>query len=93
MGQRVAKSLVTPNILDLIELANDYQIVEIVAPDTWVHHTLMELNVRRKYGLSIIAIHRREQFMVSPGADTELLEGDVLLVLGKQRDIDAIDQK
>lgn len=93
MGQRVARSLVMPNILDLMELSNDYQIAEIKAPDSWCGRTLVEINVRRNYGVSILAIHRGKDFLASPGADASLRAGDILLVLGKQHDIDAINQK
>lgn len=90
MGQRVARSLITPNILELMELADDYQIAELVAPALWCGKTIVDINVRRNYGLMIIGIRRGEAFLASPGADTVLLEGDVLLVLGKQKDLDAV---
>ncbi len=92
MGVRVAKSLVTPNILDLMELSNDYSIAEVMAPRAWEGRTLVEVNVRRNYGLSVIAIHRGETFLASPGADTALQPEDVLIVLGKQESIDALER-
>ena len=92
MGVRVAKSLVTPNILDLMELSNDYSIAEVMAPRAWEGRTLVEVNVRRNYGLSVIAIHRGETFLASPGADTALQSEDVLIVLGKQESIDALER-
>ena len=93
MGARVAKSLVTPSILDMMELADDYQIAEVRTPSSWCGRTLVDVNVRRNYGLSVLAIHRGKDFLASPGADTMLREGDVLLVLGKQASIDAIEQQ
>lgn len=93
MGQRFARSMVMPNILDLVELSDDYQIAEIVTPASWTGKTLVEINVRRNYGVSILAIHRGQEFIASPGADARLKEGDVLLVLGKEHDIDVINQK
>lgn len=93
MGARVAKSLVTPSILDMMELADNYQIAEVMTPSSWCGRTLVDVNVRRNYGLSVLAIHRGKDFFASPGADTMLREGDVLLVLGKQASIDAIEQQ
>ncbi|MBQ8556129.1 MAG: TrkA family potassium uptake protein [Clostridia bacterium] len=90
MGQRVARTLDTPNIIELIELSGDYQIAELFAPDAWCGKTLVEVNVRRNYGLSIVGIRRGKDFLASPGADMTLHEGDILVVLGKQRDIDSI---
>lgn len=92
MGARLAKSLAAPNVLDLIELTKEDQIVEILMPPKWAGSTIIEVNVRRKYGVSILAIHRGGQFIVSPTADTLFEAGDVLLVLGKKTDIETIDR-
>ncbi|MBE5802589.1 MAG: TrkA family potassium uptake protein [Clostridiales bacterium] len=91
MGVRVAKSLVTPGVMDLMQLGDDFQIVEVLLPARWEGHTLAGLNVRRKYGLSILAIHRRGNYLVSPSADMALEAGDTLLVLGKKEDIEELD--
>lgn len=91
MGQRVARSLDAPGILDMMELAADYRIAEIVVPESWCGKTLVDIHVRRNYGLAIIGIRRGREFLASPGAEARLHEGDVLLVLGKQGDIDAIN--
>ena len=93
MGQRLAKSLIAPGIIDLMELTDDYQIVEIIAPAAWAGKTLMQINVRRNYGLSVIAIRRDAHLEASPGADSTVYAGDSLLVLGKQYDIDALERK
>ena len=91
MGQRVARALDAPGILDMMELAGDYRIAEVFAPAAWWIKTLVDIHVRRNYGLAIIGIRRGREFIASPGADSRLHEGDVLLVLGKQGDIDAIN--
>ncbi len=90
MGQKFAKSLVAPNILDLVDLTNDYEIAEVLAPAAWCGRTLADINVRRNYGVSVIAIRRGEKFIASPGAEEEPQNGDVLVLLGKTKDIDRI---
>lgn len=90
MGQRVARALDTPNILELMELSRDHRIAELIAPDRWCGRTLLDINVRRNYGLSVIGIRRGDEFLASPGAETLVQPGDVLLVLGKSGDIEAI---
>lgn len=90
MGQRVARALDTPNILELMELSRDHRIAELIAPDRWCGRTLLDINVRRNYGLSVIGIRRGDEFLASPGAETLVQHGDVLLVLGKSGDIEAI---
>ena len=92
MGERVAKSIVTPGVLDLMQLDDDFQIVEIRTPERWAGDTLIGLNVRRKYGISILAVHRNGSYMVSPSADLQLEADDTLLVIGKTEDVEALNE-
>ena len=84
---RLARNLSSPNVLDYIELSDEYGIIEVPAPKRWLDKTLKELNVRAKLGVNIIAIERNNQINVSPAADYTILEGDILVVLG---DTDAL---
>ena len=79
---RLAKSLACPNVLDYIELSEDYGIIEVPAPKAWVGSSLRELNVRAKLGVNILAIRRGESISVSPDADYAIGRRDVLVVLG-----------
>jgi len=92
MGMRLAKSLLTPNVLELIDLSDDYQLVEIILPMKWAGNTIIGVDVRKKYGISILAIHRGGQFIVSPSPDTVFETGDILLVLGQKDDLDSLDR-
>ena len=82
VADKLARSLTSHNVLDFIELSNDYGIVEIPAPKAWVGKNLKELNVRAKLGVNIIAIERNEKVSVSPRAEFELARNDILVVLG-----------
>ena len=84
---RLARSLSCPNVLDYIELSDEYGIIEVPAPKRWLDKTLKELNVRAKLGVNIIAVRRSGQVNVSPAADYLILEGDIIVVLG---DTDAL---
>lgn len=79
---RLAKSLSSHNVLDYIELSNEYGIVEVPAPNSWVGKSLKELNIRAKLGLNIIAVKQGEKINVSPGADYAICSDDVIVVLG-----------
>ncbi|MEG0512959.1 MAG: TrkA family potassium uptake protein [Clostridia bacterium] len=92
MGARVARSIITPNVLELMDLSDDYQIMEIRLPNQWAGHTIMGVNVRRKYGVSILAVHRNERFLVAPAADMQFVWGDTLLVMGKKVDIELLGE-
>ena len=86
-ASRLARSLSSPNVLDYIELSNEYGIIEVPAPKRWQEKSLKELNVRAKLGVNIIAVKRDGQINVSPSADYRILEGDIIVVLG---DTDAL---
>lgn len=79
---RLARNLSNPNVLDYIEISDEYGIVEVPAPKRWHNKTLVDINVRAKLGVNIIAIKRDGKINVSPGADYEILDGDVIVVLG-----------
>ena len=79
---RLAKSLSSHNVLDYIELSNEYGIVEVPAPKSWVGKSLKELNVRAKLGLNILAVKQGNEINVSPAADYAIGAEDVLVVLG-----------
>lgn len=81
-ASRLARSLSSPNVLDYIELSEDYGIIEVPAPNSWQGGTLRELNVRAKLGVNIIAVKRGGEIEVSPAADYRIQAGDIMVVLG-----------
>jgi len=93
MGVRLAYNLTSTNILDYIELAADYSIMEIVAPEKWLDRSLMEINIRAKYGVSVMAIKHGEDINVAPSANTVIHRGDVLVVVGSNDDLQRVQEK
>ena len=91
-ASRLARSLSSPNVLDYIELSNDYGIIEMPAPKNWHNKTLVELNVRAKLGVNIIAVKRNGDISVSPSADFEILSDDILVVLGDTAALDRVQK-
>ena len=89
---RLAKSLSSPNLLDYIELSEGYGIAEIPAPQNWVGRNLRELNVRAKLGLNILAVRTNGAMNVSPAADYAIQDGDVLVMLGDNRALEAFEK-
>ena len=84
-ASRLARSLSSPNVLDYIELSDEYGIIETPVPAGWYGRSLKELNVRAKLGINILAVRRGGSFNVSPGADFAFAEGDVMVVLGDSK--------
>ncbi|TYP49815.1 potassium channel family protein [Thermosediminibacter litoriperuensis] len=91
MGIRVAHNLVSSNILDYIELSPDFSIVEIQALPEWYDKTLRELDMRGRHGLNVMAIKRDEDVIVSPGAEDFIKKGDILVVVGHNKDIKKLE--
>ena len=91
-AQRLARSLNSHNVLDYIELSEEYGILEVPAPKSWVGKTLKELNVRAKMGVNIIAVESGKKTNVSPSADYQILEGDVMVVLGDNYSLEAVQK-
>ena len=89
---RLARSLNSHNVLDYIELSEDYGILEIPAPKSWVGKTLKGLNIRAKLGVNIIAVESGEVTNVSPSADYLIREGDVMVVLGDNYSLEAVQK-
>lgn len=89
---RLAKSLSSPNLLDYIELSDEYSIVELPAPAGWIGKTLKELNVRAKLGVNILAVRRAGKMDVSPAADFSFQGGDVVVVLGDAKALAAVQK-
>jgi trk system potassium uptake protein len=97
MAIRIAHSLVTPNVLDYIELSRDFSIVELPAPEEFVGRTLKQLELRPRYGLTLIAVKRKaadgkETTNISPSADEMIRNGDILALLGSNERLSQLDR-
>ncbi|MDY4582189.1 MAG: TrkA family potassium uptake protein [Candidatus Faecousia sp.] len=91
-AQRLGRSLFSHNVLDYIELSEDYGILEVPAPRPWVGKSLKELNVRANLGVNIIAVENGKNTNVSPSADYRILKDDVLVVLGDNYSLEAMQK-
>lgn len=89
---RLAKSLASENVLDYIELSEDYGIIDVPAPASWEGKSLIELNVRAKLGVNILAIKREGRITVSPNADFRIDQGDIAVILGDSAALKAVQR-
>ena len=89
---RLAKGLSSPNLLDYIELSDEYSIVELPAPASWIGKTLKELNVRAKLGVNILAVRRGGKMDISPAADFSFEGEDIVVVLGDAKALKAVQK-
>lgn len=86
-AERVALRLLNPNLLDYVPLAGEYRVMDVGAPRVFFGHTLVELDVRRRFEVFVIAVRRAEKFIFLPGPDFRVQEGDVLVLIGKESNI------
>jgi trk system potassium uptake protein len=93
MGRRIAHNIVSNNVLDYLELSDEHSIVEIVASKKMDGSTLIDLDIRAQYGINIVAIKRGQDIMVSPQANELIREGDILIVIGADQDINRFEKK
>lgn len=87
MGIRLGNQLSSDNLIDYIELSPEYNLAEIKAPAAMNGRSLKELNIRAKYGCTIMAIKKGDHINVSPRAEDAIYTGDVLLLIGSNDEI------
>lgn len=93
MGIRLGKQLSSDTLIDYIELSPEYNLVEILAPPGMNGRTLQQLNIRAAYGCNIMAIKTGNSINISPKADDQIRIGDILLMIGHNKDIRHMEKK
>ncbi len=106
MAIKLADSLLSPSIIEEIELSKEYNLVELVLPQSFYNKSLSESRVKEDYNLTVVAIKRKEtviaddgttdmkeEMIVSPDSRELLQEGDIILVVGRESDIEKLRQK
>lgn len=82
MGVRVAHNLISPGIVDYIEMENNITILSIHVPTDWVGKSLIDIDVRKKYNITVVAIKRAGEMLVNPRPDMQMEAQDMLVILG-----------
>lgn len=84
MGLRVAHNLASSNVMDYIELAEDLSLMEIVVTANLVGKSLIEADLRRKYGINVVAIKRGNKTAINLDPHRKLEKDDILVIIGNQ---------
>ncbi|KKI93803.1 potassium transporter Trk [Bacillus sp. SA1-12] len=93
MGRRIAHKIVSNNVLDYLELSEEHSIVEIVANERIHGNSIMDLDIRAKYGINIVAVKRNKDIIVSPQANEIIRKNDILIVIGADADINRFEKR
>lgn len=92
IAHKVAKSLISPNVIDYLPLSDDYMIFEMAPPNSFLGKTIAQLQLRSRYHIEVIAIRDIvfDKIHMVPGAEFVIKDGEILVVIGKEKDIQLI---
>ena len=89
-GRQLGEQLVRPSLLDRLQLDSKNSIEEVQVPKEFVQRSLRDINLRKDYGVSVLAAGSEGDLRVNPPASMILSPNDVLVVMGSQEDIKRI---
>jgi len=92
MANKVARSIISPNVLEYLPISEDYTICELAPPTAFIGKTLAELDLRKRYQLQVIAIRDvlSESLQLVPRASSVIKDSDVLVIVGREEDIQKV---
>ncbi|HLP90663.1 MAG TPA: TrkA family potassium uptake protein [Nostocaceae cyanobacterium] len=89
-GCALARTLTKPTILERFDLDPDNSIVEVIVPDEFHNKTISELQLRRRYGVSLLAVSQDGKFLINPEPNQRLEKGSAMVVIGCNKDINRL---
>jgi trk system potassium uptake protein len=89
MAAKIARSLISPNVMEYIPLTREYTICEIAPPASFVGKSIAEIQLRKRYNIGLLASRDvlTDQISMIPGGDFVVKDSDILVVIGKEKDI------
>lgn len=93
MGRRIAHKMMSSSVLDYLELSDEFSVVEYLAGKKLAGRSILELDIRATYGISIIAIKRDHSIIISPDPNLEIERDDILIAIGGDSDLTSFEKK
>lgn len=87
MALRTAKKILRENLVDYLSIGKDIEIIEIEISNKMINKTILELDLRKKYKLNVIAIRHDEETDIEVRPDCILHEGDTIAVIGREENV------
>lgn len=92
-AHKLAQKLAKPSLLEAVDIGSEHSFVQVKAPRGIVGKTLLELQLRKNFGVNLVAINKpgvggAPDAIAIPGPDTKPANEDVLMLVGKNKDID-----
>ena len=93
-AQREALRLLNPNLLEYVPLAEDYRVMDVTPPKEFYGKTLIELDLRGRYEVFVMAVRRQEQprFLLLPSSTYKVAPSDVLVMIGREAKLLALQR-
>lgn len=92
IANKVARSLISPNVFDYLPLSDDYMIFEMAPPESFLGKTMAELQLRSLYNVMVIAVKDllTDRVFTLPPANFVIKDGQVLVLVGREADIEKL---
>ncbi|MGM0968892.1 MAG: potassium channel family protein [Bacillota bacterium] len=87
IGKRIAHKIITNNVIEYLELSDEYGLIEVEANGHLENQSLLDLDIRARYQINIVAIKRGKEVIISPLAHEQIQKNDILIVIGAMKDI------
>ena len=95
MGLKVAAQISASNVIDFMALAEDYGIADVHVPKKWIGKSMKTLDIRRKYGINVVAVKDSRDYdkiAIFPDADYVFAETDIIVMIGRDEQMNAIGE-
>jgi len=92
MAAKVARSLISPNVMDYIPLTQEYTVCEIAPPKSFIGRSIADIQLRKKFNIGLLASRDvlTDEITMIPGGEFVVKDSDILVVIGKEQDIQRI---
>ena len=90
-GVRLAKNLLSSGFVDLIEISDDLGVVELDVKPEWAGRSLIELNLRKKYSINVVAIKEGKTVTVTVDPEKKLTADMTLIIIASMSGLQKLD--
>lgn len=92
-AERLARSLVGPNLLEVIEFSDEFSIIEVKAHKSWLGKNLIDLDFRNEYQMNVVAFERDGQMIIDFDPSLEIEENDILVLIGTSENAKELEKQ
>ena len=92
-AERLARSLVGPNLLEVIEFSDEFSIIEVKAHKSWLGKNLIDLDFRKEYQMNVVAFERDGEMIIDFDPSLEIEENDILVLIGSSENAKELEKQ